>query len=50
MNDLSISKFSKYQCGFGEVFDTKQCLLLMIEDLRKIQYNKEVFTTMFIDL
>ena len=34
---------SKYQCGFRQGYGTQNCLLVMIEKLRKIRDKKGVF-------
>ena len=49
MNDFFINILSKYQCGFRKGIRTQHCLLLIIEKLLKIRYNKEVFASLFTD-
>ena len=41
---------SKYQCSFRQGFSTEHCLLVIIEKLRKIRYEKEVFAAVLTDL
>ena len=50
MNNFFINKLCKYQCGFRKGFATQHCLLEMIEKVRKMQNNKEVFAAVFTDL
>ena len=49
-NNFFINKLSKDQCGFRKRFGTQHCLLVMIENLREIRDNKEVFAAVFTDL
>ena len=41
---------SKFQCGFRYGFSTQHCLLLMIEKIRKIRYEKGAFAAALTDL
>ena len=41
---------SKYQCGFRQGYGTQNCLLAMIEKLRKIRDKKGIFAAVLIDL
>ena len=50
MNNVFINKLCKHQCGFRKRFGTQHCLLVMIENLREIRHNKEVFAAVFTDL
>ena len=50
MNDLFIIMLSKHQCGLRKEFETQHCLLLIIEKLWKIRYNKCTFAAVFSDL
>ena len=50
MNNFFINKLSKYQCSFRKGFGTQHYFLMMIEKLRKIRDNKEVFAAVFTDL
>ena len=45
-NDL----LSKYQCGFKQCYGTQNCLLTMIEKLRKIRDKKGIFAAVLTDL
>ena len=45
-NDL----LSKYQCGFKQYYGTQNCLLTMIEKLRKIRDKKGIFAAVLTDL
>ena len=40
----------KYQCGFRQGYGTQNCLLAMIEKLRKIRDKKGIFAAVLIDL
>ena len=50
LNNFFINRLSKYQCGFRKGFGTQQCLLVIIEKLRRIRDNKGVFAAVFTDL
>ena len=41
---------SKYQCGFRQGFENQNCLLSMIEKLRKIRDKKGIFAAVLTDL
>ena len=41
---------SKYQCGFRQGYGTQNCLLAMIEKLRKIRDKKVIFAAVLTDL
>ena len=41
---------SKYQCGFRQGYGTQNCLLAMIEKLRKIRDKKGIFGGVLTDL
>ena len=41
---------SKYQCGFRQGFENQNCLLFMIEKLRKIRDKKGIFAAVLTDL
>ena len=41
---------SKYQCGFRKSYGTQNCLLDMIEKLRKIRDKKGIFVAVLTDL
>ena len=41
---------SKYQCGFRQGYGTQNCLLAMIEKLRKIRDKKGIFAAVLTDL
>ena len=45
-NDL----LSKYQCGLRQGYGTQNCLLAMIEKLRKIRDKKVIFAAVLTDL
>ena len=36
---------SRYQCGFRQGYGTQNCLLAMIEKLKKIRYKKGIFSS-----
>ena len=41
---------SKYQCGFRQAYGTQNCLLALIEKLRKIRDKKGIFAAVLTDL
>ena len=41
---------SKYQCGFQKSFSTQQCLLAMLEKLKKSIDNGKAFDALLTDL
>ena len=41
---------SKYQCGFRKGYGTQNCLLAMIEKLRKIRDKEGIFAAVLADL
>ena len=41
---------SKYQCGFRQGSENQNCLLSMIEKLRKIRDKKGIFAAVLTDL
>ena len=45
LSDLS----SKYQCGFRLGYETQNCLLVMIEKLRKVRDKKGIFAAVLTD-
>ena len=40
----------KFQCGFRQGFSAKNCLLVMVEKMKKIRENKGVFAAVLADL
>ena len=42
--------FSRHQCGFRKAYSAQQCLLAMIEKLKKTVYNRGVFGALLTDL
>ena len=49
-NEYFVNFQSKFQCGFRYGFSTQHCLLLMIEKIRKIRYEKGAFAAALTDL
>ena len=50
VNEYFANFLSKYQCAFWQGFITQDCLLVMIEKLRKIRDAKGVFTAVLTDV
>ena len=50
MSDYFNDVLSKFQCGFRKGFGTQNCLLYMIETIRKTRDNHGVFATVMTDL
>ena len=44
------SLLSKSQCGFRQGFSAKNCLLVIVEKMKKIRDNKGVFAAVLADL
>ena len=44
------SLLSKFQCGFKQGFSAQNCLLVMVEKMKKIRDNKGVFAAVLTDL
>ena len=43
LNEYFANFLSKYQCGFREGFSAQHCLLVMIENLEKLEMKRESF-------
>ena len=41
---------SQFQCGFKQGFSAQNCLLVMVEKIKKIRDNKGVFAAVLTDL
>ena len=50
MSDYFNDVLSKFQCGFRKGFGAQNCLLFMIETIRKTRDNHGVFTAVMTDL
>ena len=50
LNEYLANFLSKFQCGFRQGFSAQHCLLVMIEELRKIRDEKGVFAAVLTDL
>ena len=44
------SLLSQFQCGFKQGFSAQNCLLVMVEKIKKIRDNKGVFAAVLTDL
>ena len=44
------SLLSKFQCGFRQEFSTQNCLLVLVDKIKKVRNNTEVFTAVLTDL
>ena len=50
MSDYFNDLLSKFQCGFGKAFGAQNCLLYMIETIRKTRDNHGMFAAVMADL
>ena len=50
MSDCFNDVLSKFQYGFGNIFGAQNCLLFMIETMRKTRDNRGVFAAVMTDL
>ena len=50
MSQLFENIFSKYQCGFWKGFSTQQCLLAMLEKLKRSVDNNKMIGPLLTDL
>ena len=50
MSDYFNDVLSKFQCGFRKGFGTQNCLLYMMETIRKTRDNQGVFAAVMADL
>ena len=50
ISDYFSDVLSKFQCGFRKGFGAQNCLLFMIETIRKTRDNHGVFTAVMTDL
>ena len=50
MDEYFKNILSKFQCGFRKGYSAQQCLLLMVERLRRSRDNKGVFAAVLTDL
>ena len=50
MSDYFNDVLSKFQCGFRKGFGAQNCLLFMIETIRKTRDNHGVFAAVMTDL
>ena len=50
MSQLFENIFSKYQCGFWKGFSTQQCLLAMLEKLKRSVANNKMIGPLLTDL
>ena len=50
MSDYINDALSKFQCGFRKGFGAQNCLLYMVEAIRKTRDNQGVFAAVMTDL